>query len=79
MSQLSNGNNGMSPTEDDTAHTISLLARLDLKRTSPDGVNGARHTPDSNASTDPSAGFVYPGMNGGGHLGDERSVSGARV
>lgn len=75
MNGMSNG----SGADDDTAHTISLLARLDLKRSSPDGVNGARHTPDSNASTDPS-GFVYPGMNGGGpHMGDERSASGARV
>ena len=69
----------MPPTEDDTAHTISLLACLDLKRTSPDGLDGPCHTCDSNASTDPSAGFVYPGMNdGGGHMGDE-SASGARI
>ncbi|PVF99024.1 hypothetical protein CPB86DRAFT_732168 [Serendipita vermifera] len=56
-------NNGFNQSDDndrETQHTISLLARLDIKRNSPDGTNGnSRHTPDSNAS-DPSGGFIYP-------------------
>jgi hypothetical protein len=59
------GMNGSNQADDnETQHTISLLARLDIKRNSPDGTNGnSRHTPDSNAS-DPSGGFIYPGVNG---------------
>ncbi|CAG7846772.1 SubName: Full=Uncharacterized protein {ECO:0000313/EMBL:CCA74111.1} [Serendipita indica DSM 11827] len=77
----SNGVSGPAPSKDDTdretQHAISLLARLDLKRGSPEGLN-SRRTPDSNASD--ANGFVYPGLNGHSNgIDGERSGSGARV
>lgn len=81
-----NGNapsQGMDDTERETQHAISLLARLDIKRGSPDQFNGngsnARQTPDSNIS-DPSA-FVYPGLHLNGHsnVDAERSSSVPRI
>jgi hypothetical protein len=67
-------------TDRDTQHAISLLARLDIKRNSPDG--NARQTPDTEASD--RSGFIYPGMNGhngyvNGIEAAERSASAARV
>jgi hypothetical protein len=87
---LSGGSNGnMSPSgvddqDRETQHAISLLARLDIKRGSPEQLNGngsnARQTPDSNVS-DPS-GFVYPGLHLNGHsngVDGERSSSVPRI
>ena len=73
---------GMDDTDRETQHAISLLARLDIKRGSPDQFNGsnARQTPDSNIS-DPS-GFVYPGLHLNGHssgVDGERSSNGSRM
>ena len=73
------GGPGLSKEETDreTQQAISLLARLDLKRGSPEGLN-SRRTPDSNASD--ANGFVYPGLNGQSNgIDGERSGSGARV
>ncbi|KAG8755196.1 hypothetical protein FRC14_004278 [Serendipita sp. 396] len=71
------GNGRPSVDDADTQHAISLLARLDLKKNSPEGTN-ARQTPDSNTSD--GTGFVYPGMNGHPNGIDvERSGSGARI
>jgi len=74
----------MDDQDRETQHTISLLARLDIKRSSPDQPNGngsnARQTPDSNVS-DPS-GFVYPGVHLSGPsngIEGERSSSVSRI